>query len=335
MRGRLLRIFLVAALGLLVASGAHAAEQITMTVASNAALFGPYFIAEKKGYFAAEGLDVTIEMAGGGVAVPGLISGSVQYSAAAASAMSAIMKGAQLRVFLVSQDHPNYEIWTFDPAVQTFKDLKDRPLAITSRGGSDELAIRVFLKQNGYPSDFFGYVAMGEGPARFAVITSGVVGQRQGVLLSTDVIELDRLGLLSKGRRLADLTRDVVLVNGGLVATTKELTEHRDRAKKMLRSVRQGMIYMQRFKDGTAEILQARSPGVSRATIDHNIDVALTEADASGDISLDRARDELLARAELLGVAPDKIPPPDKVYDFTLLHEVDSDLTKTHWAPAR
>jgi ABC-type nitrate/sulfonate/bicarbonate transport system substrate-binding protein len=273
-------------------------------------------------------------LAGGGVAVPGLISGSVQYSATAASAMSAIMKGAALKVFLVSQDHPNYQIWSFDPSVKKFEDLKDRPLVINTRGGSDELATRIYLRQKGYASDFLGYIPMGEGPARFAVITKGPMAQRQGILLTTDVTELGRRELLDKGRPLANLMKDVVLVNGGLVATTKELTEHRDRAKAVLRAVRKGMLYMTSFKEGTAEIMQAHSPSLSRASIDANIDEAVAEADDAGDISLETGKQELAARGELLGVPPEKIPAPEQVYDFSLLHEVDAELKTAGWKPS-
>ena len=49
----------------------------------------PYFVAQQKGYFAAEGLHVDFTFAGGGIATPALIAGSIQASASGSAALSA------------------------------------------------------------------------------------------------------------------------------------------------------------------------------------------------------------------------------------------------------
>jgi len=79
---------------------ASALTPIKITVPSVTPDDGAYFVAAQKGYFTEEGLDVEFVFSGGGTSTPALISGSIQGSASGSSAISAIMKGAPLRVVL-------------------------------------------------------------------------------------------------------------------------------------------------------------------------------------------------------------------------------------------
>jgi len=70
-----------------------------------------YHIAKDKGYFAAEDLDVEVVVAGGGVATPALMSGDAQFTGSPGAAIPAILKGAPLKLVLVTQSHPSYQLW--------------------------------------------------------------------------------------------------------------------------------------------------------------------------------------------------------------------------------
>jgi NitT/TauT family transport system substrate-binding protein len=157
------------------------AEAIKVAIPNYGANFAPVMIAEEKSYFKDEGLDVEVVLSGGGTATAALISGDVQYSSSPASAMSAILKGAAHKVTLVGQVRPNYRIWSFDPAVKTVDDLKGKSLAVISRGDSQEMSARVFLRSRGFGNDDVGFNPLGPGNARRAAITGGA--QRYGVLL--------------------------------------------------------------------------------------------------------------------------------------------------------
>jgi ABC-type nitrate/sulfonate/bicarbonate transport system substrate-binding protein len=90
---------------------ARAADAIKITIPSVTPDDGAYFIAAQKGYFAAEGLEAEFVFSGGGTATPALISGTVQGSASGSAALSAIMRGAALRVVLVFTESPAYKVW--------------------------------------------------------------------------------------------------------------------------------------------------------------------------------------------------------------------------------
>ena len=82
-----------------------------------------------------------------------------------------------------------------------FDDLKGRTVALTARGGTDELALRMVLNQHGRPADFLVPVFVGAANNVLAALVSG--GQQNGIINRTQKGELARAGGLNLGRRAA------------------------------------------------------------------------------------------------------------------------------------
>jgi ABC-type nitrate/sulfonate/bicarbonate transport system substrate-binding protein len=324
--------WLVAALAALFAQSASA-DTVKITIPNYGANFAPVMIAEDKGYFKDEGLDVQVVVSGGGTATAALISGDIQYSSSPASAMSAILKGAPLKVTLVGQVRPNYQIWSFDPTVTKVEDLKGKSLAVISRGDSQEMSARLFLKSRGFSNDDVGFNPLGPGPARLAAMTNGA--QRFGVLLRPDIAQLKQMGMLEKGTMIADLTKLVEMQMSGIVTSEKEVTANRDRAIKMTRAIRKGQTYMRSFPAESVEIVHKRIPNISPAAIRDDLDGSVEDQNVAGSMSLTAAGKEIALRGELLGMAPDKIMPAEKVYDFSVVADADRALQAAGWKPVK
>jgi NitT/TauT family transport system substrate-binding protein len=314
-------------------STAAAADAIKITIPNTGANFAPVMIAEDKGYFKEEGLDVQVIVSGGGTATAALISGDVQYSSSPASAMSAILKGAALKVTLVGQVRPNYQIWSFDPAVTKMEDLKGKSLAIISRGDSQEMAVRLFLRSRGFADNDVGFNPMGPGAGRLASMTTGA--QRYGVLLRPDIAQLKQMGALDKGVMIADLTKLVEMQMSGIVTSEKEVTAHRDRAVKVTRAIRKGQTYMRSFADESVDIVHKRVPKMAREAIRDDLDGSVEDQNVAGSMSMQAARKEIALRGELLGLAPDKIIAAEKVYDFSVVADADRSLQAVGWKPVK
>src|SRR6185437_7965520 len=117
-----------------LAARAEAADHIKATIPVLAdTAYAMYHIAADKGYFAAEGLDVEVVVAGGGVATPALISGDAQFTGSPGAAIPAILKGAPIKLVLVTQGHPSYQLWASDPAIKTLADLKGKQVGVITR----------------------------------------------------------------------------------------------------------------------------------------------------------------------------------------------------------
>lgn len=103
-----------------------------------------YFVAEQKGYFSREGLDVTIDQgAGGAGTIASVLSGTYNMGVGDLNALvqaAATRNDAPVAVYMLFNDPPFAIITKADGPVKTLKDLEGRTLAAAA-GGS---AIRLF-----------------------------------------------------------------------------------------------------------------------------------------------------------------------------------------------
>jgi len=321
------------AAALLVGGTAHA-ESVKISIPSDSAGFAQYFVAENRGYFQDEGLEVEILQLQGGPATPALIAGSTQFSASTSSATTANLKGAPLKVVLIGQSRPQTQLWSFDPAVRTFEDIKGKVVTITSRGGADHILLRMLLKQNGLPPDYFGVAPLGGNSAlRIAAVTSGA--QKYITLSRLERLDLETLGFLAKGKMVVTPAQHIELPLAGLATTEDMLQKQKTTVKKMLRAVWKGTIHFQMHREDAVVALQKRLPTMTRENMMRDIDGAIDDLDNDGVISMETASRELSIRADLLEMAADKVPAPQKVYDFSLIGEVTKELQAEGWKPKR
>ena len=320
-------------LALACAASPRADEAIKVTVPVINTTFAPVFVAVEKGYFKAEGLDVDIVRIGGSGATSALIAGSVDYSGSPSSALSAIVKGAELRVILINSSDPQFTLWSFDPGVTTVEGLRGKSLAIVTRGDTMEIAMRMFLKGRSLPADYVGFTALGDDGGRIAAIASGA--QRYALLLRADVPRLRDMGVLKDARQLVDFGREFEMPTGGLAVGAKALETHPDRTKRFLRAVRKGVAYMTSFKAETVAAVRKRLPGASAEALAIDLDGTLATITPDGTMSLEAAARELAIRGELLGVPTNKIPAAATVFDFSAVREVNRELEASAWRPTR
>jgi hypothetical protein len=60
-----------------------------------------------------------------------MTGGSVDYSAAAAASMAAIMMGGMLKVILVVQARDDFQVWSFDPKVTSLSSYPQTSAAMS------------------------------------------------------------------------------------------------------------------------------------------------------------------------------------------------------------
>jgi NitT/TauT family transport system substrate-binding protein len=327
---------LPSALLLLCAAAAPASaelQKIKMTLTSRTATTAPYFIAIDKGYFAEQGLELDLVDAGGGVAIPAMISGSVDFTMSAAVAISAIMRGAALRVIYTMADRPPYQLWATQPELKTLADLKGKQVGIISRGDTFELAMRITLRDAGLPPDFVGYTALGAGTSpRQAALASGAL---PAVMLSAgDVTPLRGSPALAKAHMLVDMEKSIRMPYTGVATSERLIKSDPELVKRFLRAMLRGMLYMREFKDETVAILLKADPANGRDALAADYDDLLPTLTPDGTAPDDLIRKDLEVRAAIINVPESKIPPPAQFYDYAPLRAVTAELKASGWKPA-
>ena len=307
-------------------------EKIKVTMAASSVNYAPYLVAIDKGYFKDEGFDVEIVKAGGGTATPALISGSVDFSTSGSAAVSAILRGAPLRVIFYPWDRIDYQIWASDPAIKTIQDLKGKAIGIISRGDTLEIAIRIVLLRHGMDPNGVSYTPLGFGPGRMAAISAGTL---PAVLLAPiDVDQLKDAGKLGNAHMIYDTYDKVKMPLTGTAVSAATLQNEPARVKRFVRAVAKGLAYSAAFRDATVSIMERYNKGASPKTILATYQHTLGTRTNDGSIPEELQRQEATMRAELIGVAKDKIPPLDQIYDFRIAKEVGRELMAEHWKPS-
>ena len=315
----------------LVPAAPAAAEKVRVTYPNLNGAYIFLFTAIDKGYYAQEGIEIELLESGGGTATPALVSGDVQFSTSGSSAISAIMRGAKLKVLLVGQDRPNWQLWATRSEVKTFDDLKGQQVGIISRGDTGEIGLRYILMKRSLPQDFFAFTPFGSNVgARMAIVNSGQLAA--GVLHPTDVEIMKGRGMLKDGRMLAEMAKEVVSTFNGLAASDDLIRRKPELVQKFVKASLKGMIYARTLRDASI----ARFAGFMKTTPDAvagEYDELRGLMAPNSMIPPEAQATEIALRGEMMNVAADKRPAPAAVFDFGFAARAAAELAKEEWKP--
>ncbi len=312
----------------LAAAPAFAADKVKVTIPVLIPAYAMYFLAVDKGYFTEEGLDVEVIKAGGGTATPALMSGDLQFTGSPGSAISAILRGAPLKLVFVSQDHPAYQVWSGVEAVKAPADLEGKRVGVISRGDTHELAVRMVMAANHLDPNGVSYVPMGFGAARLAGVMSGALAAAS---LTMDEVEQARKN--ANMHMVADPSATVQMVVGGAASSDKVLQDGRPLAKRFLRALMKGRRLMFADPDAAIDATHQRNPKMPRAAFAVGYKSSTVGATKDGTIPVAAQQQEIDVRADLLNIPQAKRPTPKQVFDFSLLDEINRELDQAGWKP--
>lgn len=182
------RMFLsTLAAALLVTTGMQANAQgkpekteVHIAAASVGMTYLPMIVAESKGYFKDEGLDVTVAaFSGGSKALEALLGGSTDVVAGAYSnTLTMAMKGQKLVTFAAQVNCP---AWIFgvakksQDAIKSAKDLKGKRIGVSAPGSSTHMAVNYILHKAGLKSSDVSIIGVGQAAGAVAAIRSGQI----------------------------------------------------------------------------------------------------------------------------------------------------------------
>ena len=319
----------------LLAAGrdSHAADKIKVTIAANDPSYGAYFVALEKGYFAAEQLDLEMVAAGGGAATPALMSGTVDFSTSSGSAVSAILKGAPLKVVLTMAVALPFNLWATGPEIKSLADLAGKPVGVQTRGDLFELALRAALLKQGLSPDSIIYSPLGIGTAqRLAIMQTGSM---PAVILSILDEQVARAhGGMARAHLLFDMRKDLQMPYNGLATSNDLIAKNPELIRRFLRGVMKGVRYMKTFHGGTLAIMQKYNKDASPELLDRSLDEATSMVLKSGTAPAELQASEIGLRRSMLGMPAAGAPATSSVFDYSFVRAAVADLERTRWQPS-
>jgi ABC-type nitrate/sulfonate/bicarbonate transport system substrate-binding protein len=279
------------------ANFALAEEKVRFSFAAVTGSYMDEFVAIEKGYHRDEGLAVEMIRAGGGIATQALIAGDLHFSTSAGSALSAMLRGAEIKVVYTNIDRPGYQLWSGQPEIKNLKNLVGKKVGVTSRGDTQELAVRLLLRKHGIDANSVVYIPVGFGATRLVALQTGTVDAVP--LGAGDFAQLKQ----SKGNMLGDTEKEIRFAYVGLAVSSRLLARQPNLVERYLRSVVKGREYARRYREQTISIL-GKYTQRKREFNEFDYDSTLPVLTAEGWVGDEILKEDVAMRAELVGVSP-------------------------------
>jgi len=176
-------VYTAAALALPGFARAQALEKPKTTIAvggKNLLYYLPLTIAEQRGYFKAEGLDVTIvDFAGGARALQAVVGGSADVvSGAFEHTVNMQHKGQRMRAFVLQGRAPQIVLGVNPKTMAGFKtvaDLKGKKIGVTAPGSSTNVMVNFILAKAGLKPSDVSIIGVGASQGAVAAMRTGQI----------------------------------------------------------------------------------------------------------------------------------------------------------------
>jgi len=305
---RVLRMIVVGCL-LLLAPGVRAAEapqKIRFAYASRSNIVAPKHIAQSRGYFKAEGLEVEMIQMNPRLSATAIINGDVTYADAFTSTFRGIMQGFPIKLVLVHQKKGPYFLIA-RPEIKDIQQLKGKRLGVATLRGSDHLVADELMLAKGFNPTAVQPIVIGDASMRYQAMIGGII----------DVVAVatpQDLMLRQKGFTVFAGPPEVGVPGSGVFTSEKFLRENPLAVQKTLRALMRAHHYI---LDNRAETIQAMMKWLPQSleVASHSYDVEMKALTRDG-LMTDSEIDTLVAK---LG---EKKRPMDEVRDFSLLRQV-------------
>ena len=278
----------------------------------------PASLAQARGFFREEGLDVElIVMRGGTLGVQAAVGGNVDFVMQFGSVFPAIWGGADLKI-LAQMTNALFFSLIVRPEIQKIADLKGKKIGVTI-GAATFAAVRELLKLNGIdPDKGVEYVNIPGSGAKVAALEKGLIA-------ATLIAPPGELKSIQAGYRRLVFFGNVLpeMSFTGLVATNRYIRENPKTVERMIRAIVRGTYLASDDSVAAIGAMQSHmkmTPDEARETyrlIQKSFNPNLTEAGV-------RTTAELVASS--LGAKP-MVEPKDYM-DLSFLKRVLSDTLK-------
>jgi len=294
------------------------AEKIIFAYPSPSTSFLPLVVAQKKGFFDPENLQVELVQIRPAVAIPGLTIGSVDYTTVLGSTIAARMRGVPLIITGVFADKP-MDFLVGAKGIVSAKELKGRIVGISALGTATHfLTVKVLRAVGLDPDKDVTLRAVGDEGLRLQALGTGLV--HASLLGSQGAIQGEKEGL-----KVIVAAADVIesLPFAGVTTTMAKLKGNPQQIKKVLRAGLKGLRYVQDNRPGTIDVIQSWYR-VEREVAGATYDLARKSYSTNGEVS---EKGVLLSMEFARSSGKfEKETSPSEIVDFNLLREIRKEL---------
>ena len=300
-----------------------AQEKVRVAISNFSASYISMHIAQKRGYYAEEGMTVEIILMAGLTSTRALIGNSVELGSA--SNPTAAVQGAKLKILLVFNDKPP-GILAAQPSIKSVAELRGKRMGGSTVGSLEYGWMKELLPKFGLQLEKdLTFVPVGATSTRFTALRAGTI---DATPLSPPASFMAQDAGYTTLLRTAEHLEDI---QASIVATDERLARQGDMIRRFMRATVKGQrVYLANRQEGIAAIMeftrQKDREMTARVYDDHMKTIARdgTVPERLQRIVIDRSK-------RLTGVTRE-IPPED-IFDFSYMRRAQTEVTQSGWTP--
>jgi NitT/TauT family transport system substrate-binding protein len=273
----------------------------------------PFKIAQLKGFWREEGLDVETILIRGAVGMQALLGGSVDYTSASGSTIAAAVRGLPVKLVFISSSKPQFELISH-PQIKSVQELKGKIIGISSRGGSNDLMMQLILQKNGLaPNKDVTTLIVG-------AQAETVIALRTGRIAAALITPPRNFMLQRDGYNRIAYSGDYMptYANGGIGITDEKIKTNPAEVLALVRGTIKGLQYSMKNRAEMIKIMPDYLGIKDPSLIDQLYDLYVTRQSVDGSVDENWMKGAIEFTQKTLG-GPAKEIPPSQVFDFSFV----------------
>ena len=201
-------------------------------------------IAEEKGFFKSEGLNVIVVIMQNQVVVNGVVTRNVDYGGTFSNFVGAAISGLPVRIVMSAMDGSDHYLVT-SANVKRVEDLKGKTFGISSFGGTPHSEAVMILRKYGMsPEKDVTFLQIGGSSSRYAALESGSI---HAAML---VPPFNNFAKKRGFNQILSFNEIMNIPLGGIAVHTQQMKEKPDEIVKMIKAVLKAIDYIRNRKAG-------------------------------------------------------------------------------------
>jgi NitT/TauT family transport system substrate-binding protein len=294
-------------------------EKVAFALPQAGGNFVPIALAQQKGFFGEEGLEVALPVMRSNLIAASLLSGEVDYSGSAGTSVRNALAGMPVRLIAGTVTKSTRRLMSV-PSIESVPQLRGQAIAINSIGGGPHNSGLAALERVGVDPQEVTWLAVGSAPERFVAMQQGTV--QASIFSGPEITRAENFGFTTL-LRLEDVAP---LPEAGVATTTTKLESNGDQVRRTLRAVVRALRYLRADREGSLPVFvqflglppEEAAQAYEDAIVGYSDNGTLTEESLRFTIQTERRQLQL----------PDEVS-VGRVADFGPLYEVLAELGVT------
>ena len=302
------------------ADGRDNLTRVRMGLAARSTTSMPFFVAKERGFFREEGLDAELIVMTAIQTIQATLGNTTQFASATGSAVSAAVRGADIKVILAVTDRPSFDL-IVQPNITSVRQLRGKKIGTGGVGSLAEILARRILRANNVRPEDVAILATGPSHITYLSLKAKVIDAAPLQMPLTFTAQ-------DEGFRKLVAAGDVYqTVQGGLATTTAMLSEQPELVTKVVRAMLRATRLIKSDRKYGIEFLKGPWLDIGKdpeKIAARTYDIAAPALLENGAVSEDIQR-QMIADA-LTQVNPKQPLLPAQVFDFGIVRKVSETL---------